>query len=409
MQNKKSTLIKHLVAAIGLAFAGLAQAAPEYVAIGPNGENLQVVSLSGHSVAISANGSKVFFYGATTVAPGSGQQATYQLLGRNRQTQTTTKLDSTIDGSVTGLDSSLMIGGVSGDGRSLLFSSSNAKLVPNDTNQSVDLFLSDLQTGRITRVNVTDNGVESDPSAIVGSQISTDGRYVVFLSKARNLLQGSPTNGGEPYFTFVRDLQAGTTKVLNPYLPGSNAPKATAFGILAPEISADGRFVAFRAYAEQANVGGYFIADQLAGTYTALPADAWPAGYWAMSANGRYIAMGTDVDASTTGIKVYDAQSRSVELVTDASTQPSLTPSLSISANGRYITYVTKNDKVLVLDRQTRQKADLSNYGVPPHNGMNNVAISSDGRHIMVKERALANPLFAEDGFCSIYNPYISE
>lgn len=393
---------------LGLTLASTAQAATEYVAIGPNGENLTVQSLGSDSVAISANGSKVFFYGATSVQSGSGQTQSYMLIGRNRQTQTSTRLDTTIDASNIGFDSSMLIGGVSGDGRSLLFRSSNPKLVPNDTNNSTDLFVSDLQSGTIRRVNLTDSGAQSDSSAIISSHISADARYVAFVSSAKNLLQGASSTGSEPYFTFVRDLQSGTIKVLNPFSTGAYQPKQFVFGLPNVQLSGDGRFVAFQAFATQ-NTGGFFVADQLAGTYSAIPEAAWPLGTWSLAANGRYLALKAALNETTPAIKIFDRQSQAIETITDATNAPAQTTPLSISANGRYLTYVDQKNNAIVYDRQTKERTNLRGLGAPEATGFGNVAISGDGRHIMVKEVALANPLFQEDGFCSIYNPYVSQ
>src|SRR5262249_54148757 len=97
-------------------------------------------------------------------------------------------------------------------------------------------FVRDREAGTTERVSVDGAGQEgngrSDSAAISG-----DGRIVAFQSEASNLVAGD-TDGVQDIF--VRDRQAGTTEAVSDDASGSPAG-----GILAPAVSAEGRFVAF--------------------------------------------------------------------------------------------------------------------------------------------------------------------
>ena len=97
------------------------------------------------------------------------------------------------------------------DGRYVAFTSEASDLTPNDTNQFRDVFVRDLVAGTTTLVSVgmdgfAGNGMSTEPS------MSGDGRYVAFTSWATNLVAGDTNYYGD---VFVRDLQAGTTALVS--------------------------------------------------------------------------------------------------------------------------------------------------------------------------------------------------
>jgi hypothetical protein len=96
---------------------------------------------------------------------------------------------------------------ISADGRYVAFYSYASTLVAGDTNGRPDVFVSDLQSGLITRVSVDSNGVQADSNSAEPA-ISTDGRYIAFESTAMNLVAGD-TNGTSD--VFLRDMQTGIT------------------------------------------------------------------------------------------------------------------------------------------------------------------------------------------------------
>jgi extracellular elastinolytic metalloproteinase len=125
---------------------------------------------------------------------------------------------------------------ISGDGRFVAFESGASNLVPGDGNGVVDVFVRDRETGATERVSVDSAGQEGDGRSD-SCTISADGRVVAFQSEASNLVAGD-TDGTQDIF--VRDREAGTTEAVSYDQSGSPAG-----GVLAPAVSADGRFVAF--------------------------------------------------------------------------------------------------------------------------------------------------------------------
>ncbi|WP_110207585.1 TolB family protein [Nocardioides daejeonensis] len=93
-------------------------------------------------------------------------------------------------------------GGISRDGRYVVFESKSTNLVPGDTNGQADVFRHDLVTGQTVRVSVRGNGAQ-EPLGGIFPSISGDGHHVVFESYARDL---TPHPTGTWRQVFVRDL-----------------------------------------------------------------------------------------------------------------------------------------------------------------------------------------------------------
>lgn len=82
---------------------------------------------------------------------------------------------------------------ISDDGRRVCFTSTANNLVANDTNGERDVFVVDVPSRTVGRVNLTDTNREPTGSTTgysIISRISADGRWVAFLSAATNMVQG---------------------------------------------------------------------------------------------------------------------------------------------------------------------------------------------------------------------------
>ncbi|MDP2260745.1 MAG: FG-GAP-like repeat-containing protein, partial [Caulobacter sp.] len=123
------------------------------------------------------------------------------------------------------------------DGTKVLFISWASDLVAGDTNGVGDVFIKDLVTGDITRVNTDALGGEAN-SQTYGASFSPDGTKVVFATSASNLVAGD-TNGTTD--VFIKDLTTGAvTRISTNAADGqSNAHS------LNPVFSPDGTKVAF--------------------------------------------------------------------------------------------------------------------------------------------------------------------
>lgn len=126
---------------------------------------------------------------------------------------------------------------ITNDGRYVVFLSDATNLVSGDTNGVTDVFVRDLGTGTTQRVNVSSSGAQANGAA-TNAMIARGGRYVVFDSKASNLVAGD-TNGGSD--VFVRDLQTNTTERVS-MTPQEGQVAGNAY---AGTISDDGSGIAF--------------------------------------------------------------------------------------------------------------------------------------------------------------------
>lgn len=144
---------------------------------------------------------------------------------------------------------------ISANGRFVVFESDASDLVPNDTNADFfnsgrDVFVRDMvsKTTKLVSKNLqggttknADNIIrESDQTD--GRLISDNGRYVVFQSRASNLVAGD--NNGQRD-VFVRDLTAQKTWLVNVNNAGQAGQGPSDHGV----ISANGRYVAFESHA----------------------------------------------------------------------------------------------------------------------------------------------------------------
>ena len=128
---------------------------------------------------------------------------------------------------------------VSADGRYVVFNTIASSLVAGDTNIYPDIFLRDRVTGQTTKITQSHDGSGANNQSDNAS-LSDDGRYIAFRSWASNL-QGPPAGGSNWLDAFVIDRQTGEIEQVNVSSTGILPNNHT----YAPDISADGRFVAF--------------------------------------------------------------------------------------------------------------------------------------------------------------------
>lgn len=130
---------------------------------------------------------------------------------------------------------------ISAAGDLVAFHSYASDLVPNDTNNTSDVFIRSIEYGVTLRVSTAIDGTEANGPSYDPS-ISADGRYIAFSSAASNLVPDD-TNGKTDIF--VRDLKANTLIRVSAHSKGAEANDHCYF----PDISADGRFVVYKSAA----------------------------------------------------------------------------------------------------------------------------------------------------------------
>lgn len=181
-----------------------------------------------------------------------GAVLTFELTYDHRASAAVPYVNSIIDLDGSGNQANWLVSGsghpvdVSKDGRFVAFTTWASNLVSGDTNNKTDAFVRDMQTGTVTRVDVTSAGTQSSSNVYDYVSISADGRYVVFASDDTTFAPIYMVN--QPHL-FVHDLQTGTTSLVSN--PSSKIiPKDF-------QISGNGRYVVYLEDADGVGAGDY--------------------------------------------------------------------------------------------------------------------------------------------------------
>jgi len=272
--------------------------------------------------SISADGRFVAFVStASNIVPGDTNNSD-DIFVRDLLTNTTTRVSVNSAGNQ-GIDNSFSTS-ISANGRFVAFSSSAFNLVPEDTNNTTDVFVRDLFTNTTTRVSVSSAGNQGNIFTSSFPSISADGRFVAFVSDATNLAPGDTNNSND---IFVRDLSTNTTTRVSVDSAGNQANN-NSFAI--PSISGDGRFVAFNSAATNLVPGDtngrrdIFVRDLSTNTTTRVSVDS--AGNQgndisfstSISANGRFVAF----DSNATNLVPGDSNNTGDVFVVDIGSTP---------------------------------------------------------------------------------------
>jgi hypothetical protein len=129
------------------------------------------------------------------------------------------------------------------DGRYVVFQSYARNLVDGDTNGKLDIFRHDRVIGETIRISIASDGTQADGDSSLPS-ISDNGRYIVFQSYAENLISND-INREWPDI-YMRDVVNGTTELIS--LDSDENQKWG--GASDPHISGDGNHVAFEYWSE---------------------------------------------------------------------------------------------------------------------------------------------------------------
>ncbi|MEO8277470.1 MAG: hypothetical protein ABI639_14750 [Thermoanaerobaculia bacterium] len=253
---------------------------------------------------------------------------------------------------------------VSGDGRFVVFSSVADNLVTGDSNGVRDIFVHDSSTGVTTRVSVDGSGVQSDQASSAPS-ISSDGRYVAFVSRASNLVAGGSNGAAQVY---VHDAVSGATSRVSVNDIGTEGDLPSS----EPAISSDGRFVVFRSTAttlvnvDTNQTADIFLRDRQTGTTTLVSVlssgNQFPSASETptISDDGRYVAFAQNPDSCghpcipARAVFVRDRQSASTFLASETAPVgyvPASGPVLS--RDGRYLVYVEEPSWMFHCDECT--------------------------------------------------------
>ena len=192
--------------------------------------------------ALSADGRMVAF---TSRAPNldlyhPNPSQSSQVYVHDRQSGETNLISVAADGATGDGDSLQPM--LSGDGRTVVFSSYAANLIAYDANHAADIFLHDLQTGD-DGAHLRELGGRAGRSRFVSPSISLDGRYIGYASSAGNLV-GDDGNSAVDIFVYdrlTRHVGRASVGVTGPWA-GVEA-NDDSYG--PPALSAGGRLVTF--------------------------------------------------------------------------------------------------------------------------------------------------------------------
>jgi Tol biopolymer transport system component len=320
----------------------------------------------------------------------------------------------------------------SADGRFVVVESSVANLVPGqiDTNGGSDIFLVDRVAGTVTLVShvpgapTTAGDGDSDRPAI-----SADGAFVVFHSRAANLVgaPGLDTNGERDVFLYER---ATGTVTLVSHVPGAPTTSGNEESV-EPVISADGAYVAFQSRATDlvgapgldpnGNANDIFLYERATGAVillSHLPGAPTTTGnatsdFPAISADGAFVvfqsnatdlvgAPGLDTNGDPDSF-LYERATGTVTLVSRVPGNPNAPGSSGtgapvISADGAYVAFQSQAldlvggsfglPNIFLYERATGTVTLVSHApGAPPfqtpgNGSSSSMAISADGSFV---------------------------
>ena len=266
---------------------------------------------------------------------------------------------------------------VSTNGQFALFESGATNLTTGQTSATsgkTGVFIRDFSTHSTRLVSVNTNG-ESANDASTDSVMTPNGRYVAFSSLASDLVPND-TNGISD--VFVRDLQNGTTVCASAGAQATVLPAAYQ-GVSSsdlPEITPDGRWVAFLSTATNLVAGGtnpgeLYVRD-LASNMTicaSTNADQYCSSLVCfshrLSTDGKYVAFEAFSAAAATNPGIifrHNLQSGADDLVSSNAARPAdfykYIQLLDMTPDGRFIAYVANSNfsagqSVVVWDGQT--------------------------------------------------------
>jgi len=319
-----------------------------------------------------------FYSTASNIVPGDTNN-TDDIFVRDTLTNTTTRVSVDSAGNQGNRDA--YGASISADGRFVAFSSFASNIVPEDTNNTSDIFVRDLLTNTTTRVSVDSAGNQAN-SFSGSASISGDGRFVAFGSNSSNLVPGDPNYRDE---IFVRDLSTNTTTRVSVDSAG-NLGNGYSYG---PSISADGRFVAFSSDATNLVPGDdtnssrdILVRDRLTNTTTRVSVDS--AGNQAnsssfvpsISADGRFVAFYSEATNLVPGDtnNTYDIFVR--DRLTNTTTRVSLDSagnqgngysySPSISADGRFVAFESNSSNFVPGDTNNNRDIFVADTSSTP-------------------------------------------
>jgi uncharacterized delta-60 repeat protein len=325
---------------------------------------------SGGMVDVSADGRYVVFESGATNLIAGDSNGFYDLFVKDMQTGALTCVSMTAGGVLA--NGANPQGGISADGRYVVFESEATNLVAGDTNWSGDIFRKDLQTGDVVRVSTTAGGGESNGWSESVS-VSADGRYVAFRSSATNLVANDTNSVSD---IFLKDIQTGA---INRVSTSASGVQANLGCEATTVVSADGRYVMFESQASNLVAGDtnnaldVFLKDMQTGVITRVSTGAGNSQAYgnsylgSLSSDGHYALFVSDASNlvsdynGTQDAFIKNMQTGAVVRVSTTAAGAEVATGIilgaSLSADGRYATFSSASSTLTGAD--TNAVADI--------------------------------------------------
>lgn len=199
----------HTTNATGIYVKNIQTGAIQLINTTATGEPAENYSFSGYA-SFSSDGRFVLFSSnAHNLVAGSSLNG-FQLYIKDTLTGAIERVDDASGNQFLGYR-----GAFSPDGTKIVFESQSSALVAGDMNNQRDIFVKDLITGEIQRVNTSATGTESNAFGDNGgwsyeAKFSPDGKSIIFASYADDLTSGNAVFGYQDIF--IKHLETGEIK-----------------------------------------------------------------------------------------------------------------------------------------------------------------------------------------------------
>ena len=254
---------------------------------------------------------------------------------------------------------------ISGDGRFIVYSIDAPHLVSTDTDASSDVFRYDRQTDSVELVSISFDGLSSGNGGSWNPSISSDGRFVAYISSADNLTDMEEAASSR-LNVFLWDSVSGETTLVTRRVEDSQVGITEFEGVV---ISGDGSVVA---YEEGRGTKNVFAFDVDTGETTLLSRslDGTSGGNnksedISISDDGNFIvfeSLATNLSEKDTDsfrdVYAYDLSTEKITLISesfDAASSGNQTSSDPIvSADGRFIAFSSLASNLVSIDTNAK-------------------------------------------------------
>jgi hypothetical protein len=383
-------------------------------------------------LAVSADGRLIAFASGAANLVSGDTNGTWDVFVRDTVAGSTERISVGFDGTEANGNSGTYGVAISADGRYVAYRSGASNLVPGDTNYKWDVFVYDRTAGLTTRVSVPrENPPHTQANrdcGYAGLAISADGAWVAFESAATNLVPEDTNNISDIFLTNWQAASPIITRVTqSPAGVQANGASSQ------PVLSEDGRYIVFTSTATNLVVGDtngvadVFRVDRLTGavvlasasTTAGIPGNKL-SGSPSVNASGTLVAF----ESQATNLVANDLNAASDvfvrNLITGVTQRVSQLPSKSgnsssimpvISANGAFVAFRSYATNLVANDTNGKwdiflsalntgiiERVSVSSAGIQAttgHAGLTGLALSSTGAAVVYD--AAANDLVADD------------